>query len=316
MKILITGGSGFIGTVLARHLTAAGHDIRIYDRVRSQTFPELCIVRDVRDREALADACTGMELVVHLAAEHADDVSPVSLYYDVNVGGARNLTDVCLERGVKSIIFTSTVAVYGLGAGVAREDSPIAPFNDYGRSKWQAEEVLTDWQASNPGNRLMILRPSVVFGENNRGNVYNLINQIRSGRFIMVGDGTNRKSMAYVENVAAFIAGRVGSQAGREIFNYADSPDLMTAELVKVVRDELGRSGSPLRLPLVAGLLAGHLLDAAGVMTGKRFPISAIRIRKFSADTQVAADRAAATGFRPTFSIVDGLRRMIRHEFK
>lgn len=316
MKILVTGGSGFIGTVLIRRLLADGHEVRIYDKAVSEAFPQLCIVNDVRDRQALTAACAGMELVVHLAAEHADDVSPVSLYYDVNVDGARNLADACREHRVKAIIFTSTVAVYGLDAGIAREDSPIAPFNDYGRSKWQAEEVLADWQASDSGNSLTVLRPSVVFGERNRGNVYNLINVIQSGRFMMVGSGNNRKSMAYVQNVADFIASRIGRGAGLEIFNYADSPDLTTAELVAVVRDEFGRKGTGVRLPLWLGLAAGHAFDAVAAVTGKRFPISAIRIRKFNADTQVSPDRAVATGFQPRFSIAEGLRCMIRHEFK
>lgn len=316
MRILITGGSGFIGTVLVHQLLAAGHDVRIYDKVRSEAFPELCIVNDVRDRQKLAEACNGIELIVHLAAEHADDVSPVSLYYDVNVGGARNLVEACRERAVKAIIFTSTVAVYGLDAGVAREDNPIAPFNDYGRSKWQAEEVLVGWQASDPGNCLTILRPSVVFGERNRGNVYNLIGVIQRGRFMMVGSGKNRKSMAYVQNVAGFIASRIGCRAGLEIFNYADSPDLTTAELVAEIRAAFGRPRAGVKLPLALGLAAGYVLDAVAAVSGKRFPISAIRIRKFNADTQVSADRALATGFQPRFSIAEGLRRMIRHEFK
>jgi nucleoside-diphosphate-sugar epimerase len=255
-----------------------------------------------------------MELVIHLAAEHADDVAPASLYYDVNVGGARNVTAACRTADVRRIIFTSTVAVYGLSAGIAREDSAIDPFNDYGHSKWQSEEVLVDWQTSG-SNHLTILRPCVVFGECNRGNVYNLINMIHGGRFMMVGSGRNRKSMAYVENIAAFIASCIDHEARLEIFNYSDAPDLTTADLIAIIRSELGHRRTGIKLPLTLGFAAGHAFDLAAKITGRRFPISAIRIRKFNADTQVSADRALATGFRPIFSIADGLRRTIRYEF-
>jgi GlcNAc-P-P-Und epimerase len=82
----------------------------------------------------------------------------------------------------------------------------IAPFNEYGRSKYQAEEVFRRWQQEDANQRtLVIVRPTVVFGERNRGNVYNLLKQLASGHFVMVGKGPKYKSMAYVENVAAFL---------------------------------------------------------------------------------------------------------------
>ncbi|KWT65556.1 UDP-glucose 4-epimerase [Hyphomicrobium sulfonivorans] len=315
MKILITGGSGFIGTVLVRQLLAEGHDVIIYDKVRSPAYPELTIVNDVRNAAGLVDACRGVDAVIHLAAEHADDVQPVSLYYDVNVGGAENLARACDDAQVPHIIFTSTVAVYGLNAGIARETNAVAPFNDYGHSKWQAEQIFAEWQSADTARRLTTIRPSVVFGEGNRGNVYNLIRAIDGGRFMMVGRGTSRKSMAYVENVASFIASRLATGSGNEIFNYADTPDLTTAQLVEVVQRELGLPPSTMRIPLPLGLGAGYLLDTVAAITGRRFPISAIRIRKFNSDTQISADRAVQTGFQPRFSIADGLQRMVQHDF-
>jgi nucleoside-diphosphate-sugar epimerase len=315
MKILVTGGSGFIGSVLVRQLLATGHDVQIYDKAPSEAFPALWIKGDVRDAPALTKACEAADVVVHLAAEHADNVTPVSLYYDVNVGGARNLVEAATVSGTRAIIFTSTVAVYGLDAGIADENNPISPFNDYGKSKFEAEQILSDWQAGQPDRRLVIVRPSVVFGEGNRGNVYNLIRLVHDGRFLMVGKGENRKSMSYVENVAAFLASRLEGQGGREVFNYADTPDLSTADLIEVVRRELGLPASKLRLPLPIGLAAGHTLDAVSAVSGLKFPISAIRIRKFNADTQVSSARALQTGFAAHYTIAEGLRRMIAHEF-
>ena len=90
MNILVTGGSGFIGTNLVADLLKEGHNVTIYDELISDTYPDLCIMGDVRDREKLTRSMYGVGAVYHLAAEHRDDVQPTSLYYEVNVGGAEN----------------------------------------------------------------------------------------------------------------------------------------------------------------------------------------------------------------------------------
>ena len=107
-----------------------------------------------------------------LAAEHRDDVSPISLYYDVNVRGTKNVLDAMDKANVKNIIFTSSVAVYGLNKISPNENHSIDPFNHYGKSKWQAEIIIKNWYEKDPiGKSVTILRPTVIFGERNRGNV-------------------------------------------------------------------------------------------------------------------------------------------------
>jgi nucleoside-diphosphate-sugar epimerase len=162
---------------------------------------------------------------------------------------------------------------------------------------------------------LTIVRPVVVFGERNRGNVYNLVDAIHSRRFFMVGAGRNRKSMAYVENVAGFLDWAAEQPPGFSVFNYADKPDLTTGELVDIVARSLGRPVPAMRLPYAIGLAGGAFLDLVARATGRRFPISAIRIRKFCSDTVVDAARAHAAGFVPSVALSEGLRRMIAHEF-
>jgi nucleoside-diphosphate-sugar epimerase len=205
MKILVTGGSGFIGTNLVLDLLRSGHTVSIYDKVRSATYGDLCVVADVRDRERLTEALRGTDAIYHLAAEHRDDVRPVSLYYDVNVGGAENLVYAAKKNRINRMIFTSTVALYGLNAGTPDEESPKKPFNDYSESKHQAEAVFNEWVKGDDSRSLVIVRPVVIFGERNRGNVYELLSQIASGKFIMVGTGKNKKSMGYVLNLSRFL---------------------------------------------------------------------------------------------------------------
>jgi nucleoside-diphosphate-sugar epimerase len=315
--VVVIGGSGFIGTRLVGRLdSAADVPVRIVDKADSAAFPALVHIADVRSTEALRDALSDGCTIINLAAEHRDDVRPLSLYDEVNVGGAVNICRVARERSVKTIIFTSSVAVYGFAPIGTAEDGVIAPFNDYGRTKHLAEEVFRKWQAEAPQERsLVIIRPTVVFGERNRGNVYNLLNQIHSGRFMMIGAGDNRKSMAYVENVAAFIEYSMGMGPGTHIYNYVDKPDFSMNELVSWVRRVLGRGEGPgLRIPFFVGYLGGLAFDALAWVSGRSFPISSIRIKKFCANS-VYGSAVERTSFVVPVSLKSALEKTVRHEF-
>lgn len=317
MKILVTGGSGFIGSRLVDALLAAGHEVKIYDHTPSRSHADRCIAGDVCDGPALTAAARGMDCIYHLAAEHKDNVLPRSRYYDVNVGGAHNVVAAATAAGIERIVFTSTVALYGLNVGRPNENSPIQAFNDYGKSKYEAELVFRKWIEEDPAKRTcIIVRPAVIFGERNRGNVYTLLSQLASGRFFRVGSGENKKSMGYVGNIAQFLAELVQHAGGVHVYNYADSPDLTTNEIIRIALDELGRTELPPRIPYVAALLAGYAFDVLAFVTRRELPISAIRVQKFCANTQIDASAVRATGFRAPFSLEDGLRRMIRSEFK
>ncbi len=314
-KTIIVGGSGFIGTRLGRRLKIANAEFAVIDKIISKTFPDKTVLADVRDIEGLRKAVDG-EVIINLAAEHRDDVRPKSLYGEVNVQGARNLCEVARQKKINNIIFTSTVAVYGFAHPDTDESGEINYFNEYGRTKWQAEEVYKRWQSEDPENRtLVIVRPTVAFGEQNRGNVYNLLRQISSGRFVMIGSGKNRKSMAYVENIAAFLEFSLKFAPGLHIYNYIDKPDLDMNTMVASVRQKLGRgSGVGPRLPYLLGLTGGYLCDAIALLTGKSLPVSSIRVKKFTATTQFATS-ISKTGFVPPVTLSEGLERTLRHEF-
>jgi nucleoside-diphosphate-sugar epimerase len=315
MRVLVVGGSGFIGTRLIAELTGAGHTVTNLDLRPSLAWPALSTIGDVTVTADVERALAGVDAVVNLAAEHRDDVRPVSRYDAVNVGGARVLVGACEAAGVETLVFTSTVAVYGLGRPRPDETAPTHPFNDYGRTKLEAEGVYKAWAARDPARSLAIVRPCVVFGEGNRGNVWTLATQVASGRFRFVGDGSNRKSMAYVGNVAAFLAERIDLGPGTHLTNYADAPDLTTRELVDLMAAELGVTISARPIPLPVGLLAGRVFDLAARATRRTFPVSAIRVQKFAAETTVDASAVDRGGFARPFSIVEGLKRTLAAEF-
>lgn len=315
MKIAVTGGAGFIGSVLMKNLLAAGHEAFWLDIRASEVYPGRGQNVDVTHQEALTQALCGVEAVYHLAAEHQDDIQPVSKYYDVNVGGAQCLVKACEENGIHTIIFTSSVAVYGLDAGESTEDLAPAPFNDYGRSKLEAEKVFEGWAAVDTARKLVTVRPVVIFGPRNRGNLYRLMRQIASGKFLMIGDGENRKSIGYVENIAAFLVFCLGMGKGVHLYNYVDKPDMTMNEMILAIRRAMGRAGLGVRLPYALGLGGGAAFDALARMTGRKFPISLVRIRKFCASTVVSGEKLEQTGFKRPYTLDQGLRYTIKTEF-
>ena len=314
--IKIIGGSGFIGTRLAKRLAKNESKFSIVDKAMSKTFADVCSIADVRDTASLSEVLSSDDIIINLAAEHRDDVSPKSLYDDVNVQGAKNVCEVAEQKGISTIIFTSSVAVYGFAPLGTKEDGDINYFNDYGRTKWEAELVYREWQKKDPQNRkLVVVRPTVVFGEQNRGNVYNLLRQIASGKFLMIGDGTNRKSMAYVENVAAFLEYSLSFENGVHTYNYIDKPDFDMNTLVKNVYRALGKEENiGFRLPYVLGFGIGKLFDGVAAVTGKKFTVSSIRVKKFCSDSMFGTS-IEESGFVKPVKLEDGLASTIKYEF-
>ncbi len=313
----VIGGSGFIGTrFVRRQLSNEQFRVKIIDKAPSNAFSDLVSICDVRSLSQLRLSISDGSVIVNLAAEHRDDVRPLSLYDEVNVGGAKNICTVAREKGVQTIIFTSTVAVYGFAPIGTDESGNISPFGDYGRTKYEAERVFKAWQAESPNDRtLVIIRPTVVFGEQNRGNVYNLLRQIASGKFVMVGNGENRKSMAYVENVAAFIEYAMRFNPGVHTYNFIDKPDFTMNQLVSSVKKILGQVEKiSFRLPFVLGYAIGKGFDLVAAITGKRLAISSIRVKKFCANS-VYNTAIDSTGFVAPVPLKRAIEQTIRHEF-
>ena len=315
MKITLIGGSGFVGTRLI-DLLRHDYQLKNIDKRQSHFFPDITVIGDVRDKDKMVELLKGTEVVVLLAAEHRDDVSPISLYYDVNVGGMRNVLAAMEANGIRRIVFTSSVAVYGLNKKNPDEEHPKDPFNHYGKSKWQAEEVLQEWYKGHGDWNINILRPTVIFGERNRGNVYNLLHQISSGKFLMVGNGNNKKSMAYVGNIVAFIRFLIEEQqSGYNVYNYIDKPDLTMNELVGHVSKVLKKHIPATHFPYWLGMLGGYGFDFLAWLTRRKLTISSVRVKKFCATTKFNADKVQASGFKAPFTLGEGLARTLEFEF-
>lgn len=313
-NIAIIGAAGFVGSRLTHRLAEKNISFIQYDSNIDNYENDITFL-DIEKPNSL-DKLKNTDTIINLAAIHRDDVSPISRYDDVNVQGSKNICDIARKFGIKQIVFTSSVAIYGFAPSDTDETGKPNYFNDYGRTKYLAEAVYKKWQAEDPKNRtLVIIRPTVIFGEGNRGNVYNLLKQIASGRFVMLGNGKNKKSMAYVENVVAFIIHCLSFKSGIHIYNYIDKPDYDMNSLVSLVRKLLfNKKNVGIRLPKFVGLSVGYLADFLAKITGKTFPISSIRVKKFMGTTKFKSS-VSNTGFVPPISLEEGLKKTIHYEF-
>ncbi|SMC61508.1 NAD-dependent epimerase/dehydratase family protein [Moheibacter sediminis] len=317
MKITIIGGSGFVGSRLIEELKKSENNILTnIDKQKSPFYNNITTIANVLDKEAISQKLAGQDLVVLLAAEHRDDVTPKTLYYDVNVQGMKNVLEAMDDNNIRRIVFTSSVAVYGLNKKNPDENHTVDPFNEYGITKWQAEQVLEEWHKNDSSKNVNILRPTVIFGERNRGNVYNLLKQISSGKFMMIGNGNNQKSMAYVGNIVSFMKFLIENKSvGYNVFNYIDKPDFTMNELVLHISKVLDKKIPTTKIPLALGMLGGYGFDILAKISGKKLSVSSVRVKKFCATTQFDAGKVSKTGFVPPFTLGEGLERTLTYEF-
>jgi nucleoside-diphosphate-sugar epimerase len=319
MKILITGGSGFIASHFYAPLVAAGHEIVNCDLIdpppqaRGATF----VRSDIRDRVGLWRAMSGCDAVLHLAAAHHDFGIAEQTFVDVNAAGAEVICQAMDEHGITKLCFYSTVAVYGSASPPHYEDAGVAPVSAYGSSKLAGEAVCRRWSERGGGRSCLVIRPTATIGAGHFANMYSLIRQIDSGRFWPVGKGRNIKSLACVENlVDATIALWLEQTPGHrpfDIYNYVDKPDLTSAEIVTILHEALGRRPPRIAVPYPFAMALALPFDLAIGISGRNLPISRDRIRKLAtAETRFEAEKIRATGFRPRMSLEAGLTRMVQ----
>jgi nucleoside-diphosphate-sugar epimerase len=312
ISIALIGGSGFLGSSLQNELNNSNILYRNFDLSLGEDHKNYVNVTNPKSLEKI----NGVNVLINLAAVHRDDVRPISKYDEVNVLGAENICQLARNKDIKTIVFTSSVAIYGFAPPNTDEGGETAYFNDYGRTKWLAEQVYSEWYSEDTENRrLIIIRPTVIFGEGNRGNVYNLLNQIASKKFAMFGKGENIKSMAYVENVAEFIKFSLSFDQGKHIYNYIDKPDLSMNALVSLCRRKLfNKESVGLRLPAFIGYFIGYFADVLSRLTKKNLPVSSIRVKKFMSTTQFNTS-ISETGFKSSVSLEEGLEKTLEYEF-
>lgn len=311
--ILLTGGSGFIGGHF--HQAIPNEKLVNLDLEKPAfTHGARFVQGDIRVKEDVKRAIqgNGIKTILSLAAKHHDFGIGHAEYFDTNEDATRVICDAATEFGVNEIVFYSSVAVYGLRPEISTEKLPPAPDAPYGASKLAGEKVLEKWASEQPGRKVLIMRPTLVFGRNNMANMRNLIVQIDSGLYFHLGKADNVKSIAYVENLVQatlFLIERM--KPGVAVYNYADEPQLTTRQIGETIAAALGRK-IRFTLPKTLGIMMGIPFDLLIKVTGKNLPISSARIKKLGTPTHHSAQKIFSEGFKPSFTTIDGLQKMVK----
>lgn len=298
--LLVTGGTGFLGSEVVRQALRAGIDIRVLTR-REEPLPDHAdrAVGDVLAPETLRPALKGCRRVVHAAGLAHDKATGPRELAETNVRGTENVFRAAAEAGVRRVVLVSSVSVYGGGTGEARdEDSPCHPVGPYASSKYQAERRAIELSGE-LGLDLVILRLATLYGEGDPGNVARLIRVIDRRRFVMLGSGANRKSLLYREDAArACLEAMQKAPSGVRVYNVVGVVTPMV-DIVGIVARRLGRR--PIRIPLSDRLVSG----LTGLGGGNR-------LQTFFRDDVYDGSRfETELGFLPRIALEEGLNREV-----
>ena len=313
-RIVVTGGSGFIGAYFCRVLHERGDEVVILDLVepREDLEHDVFVRGDIRDENAVRAAFKGCDAVLHLAAAHHDFGIEEQTFYDVNEVGLEIITRVMDELGIHDITFYSTVAVYGTATPPLTEETVPQPESFYGKSKLAGEKVLKAWTEKGGGRRGLVIRPTVTFGPENFANMYSLLRQVDSGRFFFAKGSTNIKSLSYIENIvqATLFLWDKGDLENFDLFNYIDKPDLTSVEIAEACYHSLGKKLPSLRIPISLLLLAAKPFDVLIALTGKNLPISTARVKKlFIDETRFESQKVIDAGYLAEASMKEAIGR-------
>lgn len=258
-KVLVTGASGFVGQALCKALVSRGFDVLV--AVRSAAQPHnlkgvsVALTGDIGPDTEWSGALPGVDTIFHLAtstppAGEPAPRNPAKEFLRVNAEGTRRLALAAAAAGVRRLVFTSSVMVYGEAqrAGQLEESIMPAPGEPYGRSKLEAERILTELSADS-GLETVIVRIPLVYGPSTRGQLLRLM-RVCSWPFpLPFANVQNQRSMIYVDNLAdALIHCAAYPDAAGQTFFVRDNEDISTPKLIALLRKALGRP--PLLFPV------------------------------------------------------------------
>lgn len=308
---IVFGGSGFIGSRMLRLLHERGvQRITCADLVPPTGLGfEVEFVRvDVRRPIRIADT---WDVAYNFSAVHRTPGHPEHEYFDTNVAGAINVTNFCRDRAIDSIVFTSSIAVYGPKEDLLTEQSGTEPTSAYGKSKLLAEDIHRTWYEDDPRRHLVIARPAVIFGRGENGNFDRLRGALRSHRFAYPGRTDTIKACGYVEELVRALEWVRNGQQGQATFNFAYPERATIAQIATTIADADG-SNPPLgTIPLRLMMSAATVFEVIGKV-GVKSEINRARITKLVRSTNVYPEYLVDQGYPFGTGVESGIRAWLQ----
>ena len=321
MNFIIFGGSGFIGTHLIRFLknevvnaSDKIFDIDIVMPGEEGVVPGIVekidgveyIRADVRKSLDLNIDSTSDDIIFNFAAVHRTPGHPDNEYFETNIYGAENVVAFAEKKGIKKILFTSSIAPYGAAEELKTEDTLPTPNTPYGISKLVAEQIHRTWQAKDPSRELTILRPGVVYGKGEHGNFTRLYKGLKKKYFFYTGRKDTIKASIYVEELVRFMKYQMIDHSFSEVqlYNCTFEPAYNIEQICNTIMKVTDTKHHVFLLP-------GWLLKTAAVMLmpfgGKKLGLHPARVKKLMISTNISGKKLASCGYKFHYTFEESL---------
>lgn len=320
MNVLITGGTGFIGSRLALKCIDNGHSVTVVGQ--ENTPAEITNKKLIQDKgvnvilasvidDAIPNLMAGFDIVYHLAAAQHEMNVPDQRFWDVNVEGTKRIVESCARNGVKRFVHGSSIGVYGSAlAGTIDEQSPLKPDNIYGVTKLEGEKIALSFRGNLP---VTVVRISETYGPGDH-RLIKLFRAIKKNAFFMLGSGRNRHHPIFIDDLTdALVLAATVPEAEGEVFVLPGKDILTTDEMVRTIAGELGVKIWPFHAPLFPFDVLAFVLESTLRPLKIQPPLHRRRLDFFKKSFTLSQEKARQIlGFIPTIGFRQGVADTIR----
>ncbi len=316
---VLFGGSGYIGSHLLQELLEENKFDKYY--VFDIEEPKFCLQShhnekvifknvDVKDEIEFKekDLDTANSWIFNFAAVHREPGHEYQEYFDTNIPGAENVCNFARQSGISNILFTSSIAPYGKSLEQRTETSTLYPETAYGISKALAEKIHEKWLAENKERRLIIVRPSVIFGPKDPGNVYRMIKSLKKGTFVLPDGGKVIKGYGYVYGLVDSMIFTMNKGERLIHYNYAENPLVPLNEMVNITKENLGFNKPTLKVPVKILAVVAFFIQILFKLLGKSSDIHPVRVRKAGFPTNIKPEYLINNNFHFKYPYPEALK--------
>jgi nucleoside-diphosphate-sugar epimerase/SAM-dependent methyltransferase len=315
MKILITGGTGFIGSRLALRCKEHNYEVKVLGLANTSAEAQNIIELkrfgvevepvSVLDRQELFKHLKDADVVYHLAAAQHEMNVPDKHFRNVNVQGTQNILDGCIKNGVKRYVHGSTIGVYGIVNGLIDENTPCNPENIYGVTKLEGEKLALSYREKLP---VVVIRIPEVYGPGDR-RLLKLFKLIQKNKFFMIGSGKNLHHLIYIDDlIQALFKAVEKDEAIGQVFLLAGEKPISTIEMVETIAAHLGAKGPLFRVPFGPVYMLAATMETVLRPMGMQPPLHRRRMDFFKKSFELSWKKAGEVlNYHPAVSFSEGV---------